>query len=189
MAVARDPTVETLVVRISMRVQHRGDAAGGRSSWRRRTDRGWAPAKIDNAADQGTRAGAQVAPAAGRGPLRLGGGSGPMPARMNRSCYSRILRRTYSAPDIIERILDGRPPFGLPQLLRIFPRVREAAAEACRAQLRSDAGGFHTARRRLRGWPASPVKRVGAAPSACSASLCRSSRLDPGVRCRRNPLT
>jgi hypothetical protein len=44
-----------------------------------------------------------------------------MPARMNRSCYSRILGRTYSAPDIIERILDGRPPFGLPQLLRDFP--------------------------------------------------------------------
>jgi hypothetical protein len=88
----------TLIVRIPMRVQHRGDAAGGRSSWRRRTDRGWAPAKIDNAADQGARAGAQVAPAAGRGPLRLGGGSGPTPERMNRSCYSRILRRTLLGP-------------------------------------------------------------------------------------------
>ena len=98
-----------------MRVQHRGDAAGGRPLWRRPTIRGWAPAKIDNAAGQGARAGAQVVPAAGRGPL-------PSVADLGRrSCYSRILRQASLAPDIIERILDGRPPFGLPQLLRDFP--------------------------------------------------------------------
>jgi hypothetical protein len=67
----------TLIVRIPMRVQHRGDAAGGRPLWRRPTIRGWAPAKIDNVADQGARAGAQLVPAAGRGPLPLGGRSGP----------------------------------------------------------------------------------------------------------------
>lgn len=185
MAVARDPTVETLVVRIPMRVQHRGDAAGGRSSWRRRTDRGWAPAKIDNAADQCARAGAQVAPAAGRGPLRLGGGSGPMPERMNRSCYPAPLPNITRPLDIIERILDGRPPFGLPQLLRDFPSSERGSGRSLPGAVTQRCRWIPHSRRRLRGWFASPVKRVGAAPSACSASLCRSSRLDPGGRCRR----
>jgi hypothetical protein len=32
-----------------------------------------------------------------------------------------MLRLALLAPDIIERILDGRPTVGLPQLLRPFP--------------------------------------------------------------------
>ena len=171
-----------------MRVQHRGDAAGGRPLWRRPATRGWAPAKIDNAAGQGARAGAQVVPAAGRGPLPLGGRSGPTPERMNRSCYSRILRQTSLAPDIIGRILDGRPPFGLPQLLRDFPSSEGGSGRSLPGAITSDAGGCPHSRCRVRGWLASPEKRVGAAPSACSTTLCRSSRLDPG-RCRRSPLT
>jgi hypothetical protein len=44
----------------------------------------------------------------------------PMPD-INRSYVSRMLRLALLAPDIIERILDGRPTVGLPQLLRPFP--------------------------------------------------------------------
>jgi hypothetical protein len=41
--------------------------------------------------------------------------------RINRSYVSRILRLTLLAPEILERILDGRPAPGLPQLLKPFP--------------------------------------------------------------------
>ena len=41
--------------------------------------------------------------------------------RISRSYVSRVLRLTLLAPEIVERILDGRPAPGLPQLLKPFP--------------------------------------------------------------------
>jgi hypothetical protein len=40
---------------------------------------------------------------------------------ISRSYVSRVLRLTLLAPDIVERILNGRPTAGLPQLLKRFP--------------------------------------------------------------------
>jgi hypothetical protein len=56
--------------------------------------------------------------------------------RISRSYVSRILRLTLLAPDIVERILDGRPTLGLPQLLKPFPVEWETQRQKfCRAQL------------------------------------------------------
>ncbi len=41
--------------------------------------------------------------------------------RISRSYVCRVLRLTLLAPDIAERILDGRPTAGLPQFLKPFP--------------------------------------------------------------------
>jgi hypothetical protein len=41
--------------------------------------------------------------------------------RISRSYVSRVLRLTSLAPEIVERILEGRPTAGLPQLLQPFP--------------------------------------------------------------------
>jgi hypothetical protein len=46
--------------------------------------------------------------------------------RISRSYVCRVLRLTLLAPDIVERILDGRPTAGLPQLLMPFPVEWEA---------------------------------------------------------------
>jgi hypothetical protein len=41
--------------------------------------------------------------------------------RISCSYVCRVLRVTLLAPDIVERILDGRPTAGLPQLMKPFP--------------------------------------------------------------------
>jgi hypothetical protein len=41
--------------------------------------------------------------------------------RISRSYVCRVVRLTLLAPDIVERILDGRPTAGLSQLLKPFP--------------------------------------------------------------------
>jgi hypothetical protein len=41
--------------------------------------------------------------------------------RISRSYVCRVLRLTLLAPDIVERILDGRPTTGLAQFLKPFP--------------------------------------------------------------------
>jgi len=41
--------------------------------------------------------------------------------RISRSYVCRVLRLMLLAPDIVERVLDGRPTAGLPQLLKPFP--------------------------------------------------------------------
>jgi hypothetical protein len=41
--------------------------------------------------------------------------------RISRSYVCRVMRLTLLAPDIVERILDGRPTAGLPHLLKPFP--------------------------------------------------------------------
>jgi hypothetical protein len=41
--------------------------------------------------------------------------------RISRLYVCRVLRLTLLAPDIVERILDGRPTVGLPQLMQPFP--------------------------------------------------------------------
>jgi hypothetical protein len=56
--------------------------------------------------------------------------------RISRSYVSRVLRLTLLAPDIVERILDGRPTMGLPQLMKPFPVEWERQRQKfCRAQL------------------------------------------------------
>ena len=54
--------------------------------------------------------------------------------RISRSYVCRVLRITLLAPDIVDRILDGRPTAGLAQFLKPFPveweRQRERSKDA-----------------------------------------------------------
>ena len=52
--------------------------------------------------------------------------------RISRSYVCRILRLTLLAPDIVERILDGRPTAGLAQYLKPFPVEWERQREQLR---------------------------------------------------------
>jgi hypothetical protein len=57
---------------------------------------------------------------------------------INRSYVSRVLRLTLLAPEIVERILDGRPTPGLPQLLKPFPVEWEKQREHLKQRLETD---------------------------------------------------
>jgi hypothetical protein len=55
--------------------------------------------------------------------------------RISRSYVCRVLRLTLLAPEIVERILDGRPTAGLAQFLKPFPVEWEMQRQKfCRAQ-------------------------------------------------------
>jgi hypothetical protein len=55
--------------------------------------------------------------------------------RISRSYVCRVLRLTLLAPDIVERILDGRPKAGLAQFLKPFAVEWEGQRQKfCRAQ-------------------------------------------------------
>ena len=70
---------------------------------------------------------------------------------IRRSYVCRVLRLTLLAPDVIERILVGRPTAGLAQFLKPFPVEWEKQRQKfCRAHCQSDAGGCGS-RRRTRG--------------------------------------
>ena len=49
--------------------------------------------------------------------------------RISRSYVCRVLRLTLLAPDIVERILDGRPTAELAQFLKPFPVESGEAAQ------------------------------------------------------------
>jgi hypothetical protein len=49
--------------------------------------------------------------------------------RISRSYVCRVMRLTLLAPDIVERILDGRPTAGLARLLKPFPVEWESQRE------------------------------------------------------------
>jgi hypothetical protein len=49
--------------------------------------------------------------------------------RISRSYICRVLRLTLLAPDIVERILDGRPTAGLAEFLKPFPAEWERQRE------------------------------------------------------------
>jgi hypothetical protein len=71
--------------------------------------------------------------------------------RISRSYVCRVLRLTLLAPDIVERIFDGRPTSALAQFLKPFPIEWEQQRQKfCRAHCESDAGGCDS-RRRTRG--------------------------------------
>jgi len=71
--------------------------------------------------------------------------------RISRSYVCRVLRLTLLAPDVVERILVGRPTAGLAQFLKPFPVEWEKQRQKfCRAHCQSDAGGCGS-RRRTRG--------------------------------------
>jgi hypothetical protein len=49
--------------------------------------------------------------------------------RISRSYVCRVLRLTLLAPDIVERVMDGRPTAGLSQFLQPFPLEWETQRE------------------------------------------------------------
>jgi hypothetical protein len=52
--------------------------------------------------------------------------------RISRSYICRVLRLTLLAPDIVERVIDGRPTAGLAQFLKPFPIEWERQRERFR---------------------------------------------------------
>jgi hypothetical protein len=58
--------------------------------------------------------------------------------RISRSYVCRVLRLTLLAPDIVERILDGRPTAGLAHFLRPFPVEWRGSASSFYATARDD---------------------------------------------------
>ena len=95
-------------------------AAGGRSSWRRRAVMTGATAEDRPRAPQGPWRGRGDASECSR--RRFATLAEPASAeRISRSYVCRVLRLRLLAPDIVERILDGRPTAGLAQCLKPVP--------------------------------------------------------------------
>ena len=56
--------------------------------------------------------------------------------QISRSYICRVLRLTLLAPDVVERVMDGRPTTGLAQFLKPFPIEWERQRQKlCSAQL------------------------------------------------------
>jgi hypothetical protein len=113
--------VPTLIPHIHMRLQRRGG--------RKRTSHGGELAPATKPHPDGTLVRALARAHHWQGMLEEGRFASVRELaeaeRVSLSYISRILRLTLLAPDVVERILDGRPTAGLAEFLKPFPSGSE----------------------------------------------------------------